>query len=541
MEFSLFAPTVESVELHGTWPGGPVAMRRGDDGWWRASVELDDGRHRYWFRLPSQSSFLAGEMIDVPDPRARLVDQGEQDHSVVLIENGEDVTTAPGYAWRHDGVPLPQNDELVIYELHIGEFGHLGDRAGTFDTVVERLDYLRDLGITGVELMPVTAFPGEESWGYNVRHFFALDTGYGDPTSFKRLVDECHGRGMRVVLDLVLNHSESEAPLTRIDFDYWYREDREGELSFGPKFDYERWDDLLQLVPAREFALDVVRYWIEEYHIDGYRLDATAVIDNFDIVRAVREVSHETASGKPFYVVAEQLPEDPAIAGPDGPADGAWHQRFEHAVVDLLVGAEGASVERLASALQPANDGYAAPTLVVNYVESHDEETLMRCLAEAGIEGEAAFRKHKLAATLLITAVGIPMLYQGQEFGGYRERGLDIRPLQWELLERDFGLHLKEHYAFLARTRRNSPALKGAELEILSVDEAAKTLVYRRGYGESEVIVAANLADEEQELATPLPAGAWRELIYDYELDAGGEPVWEVFEASAAKLFVRRG
>jgi 1,4-alpha-glucan branching enzyme len=540
MEFSLFAPTVDSVEIIGSWSEIPLTMDCADDGWWRAEVELANGRHTYHFRLPSKSWFHEGEVIEIADPRGRMIDQGDQDYSVIVIENGVDVTTDPGFEWKHDGEPLPQDHELIIYELHIAEFGAAGDELGTFASVIDRLDYLKDLGITAIELMPVTAFLAERSWGYDVRHFFALEGSYGDPSDFKCLVDEAHGRGIRVLLDLVLNHSESNAPLTQIDFDYWHRHPRDEELSFGAAFAYEGWDDLLGLCPAKEFALEVVRFWIEQYHIDGYRLDATAMIDNFELVSEVRAISKATASGKPFFVVAEQLPEDPAIAGPDGPADGAWHQRFEHAVADLLIGEESASIAELVSALQPANNGYSLPALVVNYVESHDEEPLMRRFGDAGIEGAAAFERQKLAISLLMTAVGIPMLYQGQEFGGFRERDLEITPLQWELLDQAFGLHLKEHVAAMARLRQGSPALTGAELEVLSQNDDDRTLVYRRGFGDAEVIVAVNAADETREVSIPLSEGAWRELIYDYDQDAGADPVADQLDSMAIKVFVRR-
>src|SRR5215217_7554482 len=107
-------------------------------------------------------------------------------------------------------------------------------------------------------------------------------------------------------------------------------------------------------------------------------------------------------------------------------------------------------------------------------MSSHDEQTLMYRLAQKAIFGGEAFNKHRLAASLLFTAVGIPMLYQGQEFGGHRIRELEIRPLQWDLLDQGYGLHLKEHYEALARIRHGSPALKGRDLEVLHVDDDAK-------------------------------------------------------------------
>ncbi|HEV2529972.1 MAG TPA: alpha-amylase family glycosyl hydrolase [Thermomicrobiales bacterium] len=538
MEFRLFAPHTERVDLIGSWDeGAATAMHRGDDGIWRTDVDLADGRYTYRFRFPSLSPFMAGETAEISDPKAQLIDDWLGEASVIQVVDGEDVTTAPGFVWEHDDKPLPPNNELVIYELHVGEFAYGDEGQGSFLAVIDRLDYLRDLGINAVELMPVMSFAGSESWGYNIRYPFSLESSYGTPEDFKRLVDECHARGMRVILDVVLNHSDSEAPLTRIDFDYWYRE-REGVPSFGPPFDYERYDETLDVMPARAFALETIQYWVQTYHIDGYRLDATAPIDNFDIVRAVRDRAYEVAGGKPIYIVAEQLPEDPAIAGAEGPADGAWHQSFERTVVGWLCGEDGIDAGQVAGVLDPSTLGYVRPELVVNYIESHDEHTLMQEMAARGITGDAAFRRHKLAASLMFTAVGIPMLYQGQEFGGYRERDMEIRPLQWDLLDGDFGLHLKEHYAFLARLRNERPALRSAEIETLHVGDGE--LVFRRGSGDDEVVVAVNLHDEDRHLSVPFPDGTWWQTTGDTPFDVSGGTMASRFAASEARIFVRR-
>lgn len=541
MEMRLFAPYNERVELIGSWDEHTVTpMERGDDGTWRADVEIPDGRWAYRFRLPSLSPFMRDEVVEISDPMARLIDNLAGEASVIVVEGGEDVTTAPGFAWEHDDRPLPANGDLILYELHVEEFGGEGETTGTFTGVIDRLDYLTGLGINAVELMPVMAFPGEHSWGYNVRYPFAVEGSYGTPEDFKRLVDACHARGIRVILDIVLNHTETEAPLTRIDFDYWYRQTRDGEPSFGAPLDYGRHDDALDLQPAWVFALDQVEFWVREYHIDGYRLDATAMIANPGLVRAVRDRAREHSGGKPVYVVAENLPEDPSIAGADGPADGAWHQAFEHAVVGWLAGDDGSSPSRVAEVMNPATSGYREPGLVVNYVESHDEHTLMGRLRAARIEGEAAFRRHKLAATLLHTAVGLPMLYQGQEFGSYRERDMDIRPLQWELLDDDYGLYLKEHYAYLGQTRAGSPALKGTDFRVLHVDDADESLVVRRGSGEAEVIVVVNLRDEDRDLRLPFPNGRWTNLLGGRDLDVADRTIADTFHALEARLYVHR-
>lgn len=540
--FRLFAPYNESVSLIGSWAHRAIPMRRKENGYWEVNASVPDGFHHYKFRLKSLSHFMAGQTVEISDPFARRVDESAGDAAVLIYKDGHDVTTE--YEWSCDGVPLPQDDELVIYELHVGEFGANDGKPGTFRSVIERLDYLRDLGVNAVEIMPVGAFPYDKSWGYNVRHPCAVENAYGTPQDLKMLVDACHGRGMRVVLDIVFNHTEVESPLNKIDFYYWFRDPREGEQSYGPKLDYERWDDNLKIHPAREYSRAVALYWLNEYHIDGYRLDATAVINNYDFIREIRHTCEGAACGKPFYLVAEHIPEDPTIAGPspDAPVDGAWRLTFCRNVTAALCGGEveGTMFDcaELAKVLQPENNGYVAPNRAINYIESHDEHTLMEQMAAHGITGDAAFRKAKLGATLLFTAVGNPMLYQGQEFGGCRPLSTEIRPVQWELLDNDFGLHLKEHYAFLAKVRKDSPALIGNELEVLYCDLKAQQIAFRRGYGDAEVIVVVNLRDEDSEIELSFANGNWKELFFNVEFSVSGGKLKDNLPASGAKIYV---
>jgi 1,4-alpha-glucan branching enzyme len=533
--FTLFAPYVKWVKLVASWLPEALEMQS-ENHEWMVEIQVPDGRHTYYFKLPSLSPFNQGREVSIADPFARLIEEAELDQAVIVIQNGHEVTT--DYVWQHDDVPLPADDDLVIYECHVGEFAFQNDQIGTFKGVTERIGYLKELGISALELMPIMSFPMDKSWGYNVRHPFAPEQTYGTPQDLKTLIDQCHAQGIRVILDLVLNHQESDSPLSQIDYYYWFRDSRPDEQSFGPKFDYEHTDentiiDGKPVRPAMRYALEVARYWVQEYHIDGYRLDATAVIDNFELVQSIRDIGKSNSGGKPFYVTAEQLPENPAIATPIGPADGAWHRQFREAVVAALL-TRGENLEPLASSIQPRNHGYSSPSRMVNYVESHDETTFLERLAKDGMTGNAAFCSAKLAAVLLLTAVGNPMLYQGQEFGGCRPLDLEVRALQWELLDAEFGLHLKTHYAFLIRARHESPALKGEELEILLANDG--WLAYRRGFGEAQVIVVVNLREDERNLELPLAEGHWHEMLFDYSLDA---PANESIPGLSAKIYTQ--
>ena len=192
-----------------------------------------DGDYAYRFRVKSLSYFAKGETFDVFDPYALEVTDDE--HSIVRVRRGERAWTE--YQWQHDHVPLPQNHELVIYELFVADFDGGRPDAGRFDDVIARLDGLKEVGINCIELMPVKFFQGN-GWGYNVRSLFAVASSYGAPEDLCRLVDECHARGMRVVIDGVYNHADQDAPLAKIDYAYWFYEQNPDppEMQWGPKY-----------------------------------------------------------------------------------------------------------------------------------------------------------------------------------------------------------------------------------------------------------------------------------------------------------------
>lgn len=535
MRFELFSPYSPGVALVASWSRHPIPLQPTSSGIWQLETEVPDGPQHYRFRTQSLSPFLRGRTITVADPLGRAIDKANG-ATRLLMEQGRD--TARDYPWQYQQVPLPQNHQLVIYELHVREFAQQGRKPGSFMGLVERLDYLRDLGVNALQLMPISAFPGEASWGYNPQHFCAPEPSYGSPQELKYLIDQCHRRGMRVLLDMVFNHSDTHAPLTQLDFYYWYRNPRKGELSFGPKLDYERYDPNLRVFPARRFALEVARYWMQEYQIDGFRLDATKVLDNFDFLWALRRLAEQTVQGKPFYLVAEHIPEDPAIAGPMGPAHGAWHHRFYGEVVGQLT-AQHYNLEALAHHLQAAHDGYARPDWVVNYLQTHDELPLMRRLGQAGIFAEDALRLNKLGATLLFTAVGNPMLAQGQEWGDHRPKSLKVRRLRWAQERKPYGQGLKAHYRHLAGLRSRLPGLQSSDFALVLMDKTKGLLAFRRGTGTTEVYVLVNLSPNRQVFALPFPTGHWHELLYNYSVHSQQSLQTEL-GPQEAKIFARQ-
>lgn len=182
-------------------------------------------------------------------------------------------------------------------------------------------------------------------------------------------------------MDFIFNHSNPEAPLTQIDHDYWYkRKPTDPDNSWGPEFDYEHYDENLDLKPAWQFVGDVVRFWIEEYHIDGIRFDASKQIDNYDFMSWITQQAREAASMKPFFNTAEYIPENPDLAGYGKPVDACWHESFYQQVLKHICG-DDFNLESLKEVIDCQRQGYEGATSVINYITCHDHKYI---LAELG-------------------------------------------------------------------------------------------------------------------------------------------------------------
>ncbi|MBD1997689.1 hypothetical protein H6G00_13800 [Leptolyngbya sp. FACHB-541] len=227
IEFKLLAPHNKAAVLMGSFSDwNEIPLRKDDKGYFRTSVELDDGAYQYKFRVQSKSwSHEPDEWVEINDPYMTEIDSSTG-NGVVRIKDGERIVD--DYVWYHDDKPLPENHELVIYELLVSDFfrgsqdDHQGHYQGRYINVIEKLDYLCELGVNAIELMPVNETPGDYNWGYIPSYFFAPKPEYGSTQELKHLIDECHARGIRVILDQLYNHSSEESPLLHIDRDYWY-------------------------------------------------------------------------------------------------------------------------------------------------------------------------------------------------------------------------------------------------------------------------------------------------------------------------------
>ncbi len=544
IEFQLFAPYNKGAALTGSFSNWQeIPMQKDQDGYFRTQVELEDGVYQYKFRVQSRSWFFEPDQwVDVNDPYATNIDNSTQ-NGVVRVKAAKRITDT--YVWQHDDTPLPADHELVIYEMHVGDFSGGEDdpkARGKYEHVIEKLDYLCELGINAIALMPVTEYPGDNGWGYNPRYFFATESGYGTTEDLKRLIDECHGRGIRIILDGIYNHSEASSPLTQIDHDYWYHHSpRDSENSWGPEFNYEYYDENLETYPARRFIGDVVRFWIQEYHIDGIRYDAARQIANYDFMRWIVQETKRMVGFKPFYNIAEHIPETPSITGFKGPMDGCWHESFYHFIREHVYG-ETFDLERLKEVLDAKQQGFPGTINVVNYLTNHDHNRLMAELGDREIFAADAFKRARLGAVLLMTAMGVPLIWMGEEFGEYRHKTPEPSKIEWPLLENDLNRSLFEYYKSLIALRKENPALYTENIHFFHEDPDSKVLGYIRWNDQgSRVVVVANFSDNYlagYQVSNFPEQGMWHEWTGNYDIQAEDNGIMIELPEYEAKVFV---
>ncbi|MEH2157849.1 alpha-amylase family glycosyl hydrolase [Nostoc sp.] len=549
-EFTLFAPRNKGVALIGSFSDWKeIPMLKSEDGYFRTQIKLEDGVYQYKFRIQTKSpNFAPDEWIDVIDPKATDVNETEK-YSIVRIQDGQRIIDT--YLWQHDEMLLPDNRELVIYEMHVADFTGDevdSDKQGKYLGIIAKLDYLCELGINAIELMPVNEYPGDYNWGYKVRHFFATESSYGSTEDLKRLIDECHGRGIRVFMDGIYNHTDEECPLILIDRNYWYYEYKhypeDPDNYWGPEFNYDFYDKTLNIKPAWEYIGDVVKFWIQEYHIDGIRFDAVRQLANFEFLNWLTKEAKNYAAPKQFYNIAEHIPDTNTVVKPDGPLDACWHESFRYFLVPYICG-KSFELEQLKEILDPKQQGYAIATNVINYLATHDRERVLRELGNCGIFNAPAFERAKLAAALLMTAMGVPMLWMGEEFGEYQQKSQDVtkpQKINWSLLSSDQNHDLFEYYQKLIALRQQTPALQSDNIKFFYENADEKVLAYTRWDEQnSHVVVVANFSDQNlnQYKISDFPtAECWRDWGGNREVESGEDGLVTDLPSYTAKIFV---
>ena len=552
--FVMWAPEYARVEVRFLTPRERVvALEPSGRGYHVGLVEgVEPGaRYRMWIK----------GLGERPDPASRFQPEGVHGPSEVID---------PRFEWQDAGWNGRPLDQYVAYELHVGAF----TPEGTFDAAIVHLDGLKELGITAVELMPVTQFPGERNWGYDGAYSFAVQNSYGGPAGLKRFVNACHQRGIAVILDVVYNHLGPEGNYLWGTGPYFTDRYR---TPWGPavNFDGPGSDEV------RNYFIQNALYWVRDFHIDALRLDAVHAIVDVSARPFLEELAdriHREAKdlNRRVFLIAESDRNDPRLVRPVPHGglglDAVWNDDFHHTLHVLLTGEKQGyyrdfgTVEQLGRAL---TEGFvysgqystfrerrhgASPRQVgadqlVIFAQNHDQVG-NRMLGER-LSTLVNFEKLKLAAGVLLLSPNIPLLFMGEEYAeaspfhyfvSHGDPGLieavrngrkeEFKKFSWKgeppdpqdeatfrrsklnrsLLEQAPNRAFRDLVKSLLELRREQAPLARLSKDDTSVSVyGAEMVILSRRFEEiSEVFTLFNFSEGDSSIVLPSRGGTWR-------------------------------
>ncbi|MCU7496783.1 MAG: malto-oligosyltrehalose trehalohydrolase [Ignavibacteria bacterium] len=557
-EFVVWSPTAEKIEVKiADGSENLIAMKRDEEYYWRARVEnLKAGQH-YFYRINGE--------VDRSDPASNSQPEDVHGPSEIIDHSS--------FQWTDEdweGVPITN---FIIYEVHIGT---LTDE-GTFDAAVKRLDDIRDLGITAVEVMPVSQYPGERNWGYDGVYPFAVQSSYGGAEGLKRFVDACHKKGVAVILDVVYNHFGPAGNYLN-NYGPYFTSKYKTPWGEAVNFDEEYSD------AVRNYFVENVLYWFRDFHIDALRLDAVHSIYDYSAKHILEEMAETTdhlskTEGKKHFLILESDLNDvryinPREIGGYG-CDAQWSDDFHHSLHCLLTGENsgyymdfgtiGDMVKAMKNSFvytgqysrfrkrKHGNDPSERPTYqFIVSMQNHDQIG-NRAFGER-LSSLVSFEAAKLAAGVMMLSPYIPMLFMGEEYAedtpfqyfvshsdpvlvkavqdGRKE---EFKAFQWKSEvpdpqseetfvnsklrwnKRQEGRHkvMLEFYKELIGLRNNLPALKNFDRKDMNVIgiEDEKVIFSHRWKREHGLYCIMNFNDMEITTFVPLPRGSWKKIM----------------------------
>lgn len=504
----LYAPGKDFVHVIGDFSNWQI-----DDAY---LMRRDPATNRFWLELTGLTpqhnhlyQYLVEFTINVADPYSTTIldefndpyidaltypslpayPSGGTTEPVTVLRTGD-----PDYVWQTPVFQAPARTDLVIYELLLRDF----DALHSFDAVRNRLDYLQALGVNAIELMPVSEFDGNESWGYNPSFHMALDKYYGTRDAFKQLIDECHTRGIAVIIDVVYNHATGQNPYYRL----WNTVNggTGGQATAENPFfnatathSYSVFNDFNhQSAATQQYVNRTLTYWIEEFHIDGFRWDLTkgftqnctsseSCTNNYqaDRVAVLQQYADVQWAANPnFYVIFEHL----GVGGSaneetewvnyrlgEGKGIMVWN-KLTGPYNEATMGFHSGGISNF-SGVSYKTRGWTSPSSVA-YMESHDEERLMyRNLQSGNASGSynvknlgTALDRMKTAGAFFFTVPGPKMLWQFGELGYDYSIELNGRignkPIRWDYYDEPNRKALYDIWAILINLKKNEPIFK---------------------------------------------------------------------------------
>ncbi len=567
-EFRLWAPLADSVAVRITQPEErTIPMGRAERGYWEVTAESVLPGALYYYLLNGS--------LERPDPASSYQPQG--------IDGASQVMDHSRFEWHDNdwrGVPL---ERMIIYEIHVGTF----TPEGTFRAIIPRLEDLRSLGITAIELMPLAQFPGERNWGYDGAYPYAVQNSYGGPEGLRELVDAAHTSGLAVILDAVYNHIGSEGSHLS-DFGPYFTS--KYNIMWGRAFNF----DDAGSDEVKNLFIENALSWFRDWHIDGLRLDASDAIKDTSAKHFLEELAERTEGlsdehGRKYYLMAETDLNDARLIRPRHLGgygiDAQWCDDFHHALHTLLTGEtrgyyiDFGTIEDMAHALRygyvyrwkyslyrkrrhgsPVHDRPSHQFVV--FSQNHDQVG-NRGGSQRLVE-IAGFEAAKVAAAVVLLSPRVPLIFMGEEYaetspffffaehknpamiaGAWKGRkqtlehfGWDGDPpdpqsadtfrqskLDWD--KRHGGRHktMLEFYRTLLDLRAAVPAITNLSSDTLEAfgSEEDRLLVFRRWHDSSHVCCVINFSDADVTLHSELPQGGWKKIL-DSASDKWGGP-----------------
>jgi 1,4-alpha-glucan branching enzyme len=502
---TLTAPGKQSVYAIGdfnNWqPNAAQFMKKTPDGnkWWIQIDQLDASKSYAY-------QFLVDGNIKVADPYSEVVLDPDHD-KYISATNLINLPAYPtgktnglvsvmqannaGYTFKNNAFNRPEKNKLVVYELHLRDFL----KNNNYNTLTDTLNYLSRLGVNAVELMPVNEFEGNSSWGYNPSFHFAADKFYGNKVMLQRFIDECHGRGIAVVLDMVLNHAFGQSPMVQMYFDQasgkpasnspWFNADPTHPFNVGYDFNHES-------AATKSYVKNVLKFWMQEYKIDGYRFDlskgftqknsgtsdaAVGPWGNYDASRIAiwKDYNNyiKSLDANNFYVILEHFADDNEEKELAEQGMLLWNNvngSFNEATMGYVSNSDF-------SRGFFGTHGFSKPENLVTYMQSHDEErTMTKNLAYGNASGtynvkelNTALKREELAAAFFFAIPGPKMLWQFQELGyevGINTNGrTGEKPIYWNYYQQPARKALYNAYARFIRLKKNNGVFNSSDLQ----------------------------------------------------------------------------
>lgn len=541
-EADQFTAGIPPVPITLTHLGGP-------NGLWQTTTTIapstgsnygQAGRYLYRFQLLRYNDPVA---FWFADPFAR--ESGSGTYSAFTLAISPTV-----FAWHDAAFRVPTVDEMVVYELHVGEF------ARNFTGVIGRLDYLRGLGVNVIELMPFTNVKESAEWGYTPLGFFCPDDRYGTPDDLRRLVDECHQRGIAVILDAVYAHAHPEFAYNLVYGRTGIPNPMMGPFA-GEFFSYPGTDFNKEF--TRQFFLELNKYWLTEFHLDGFRYDYVPGLDDGPMGNGYAGLTYATyqfsktgfarfqdPSGYSRIIqCAENLPDPKGILRTTY-SNCCWQNQLMDKAADTAIWRYLDA--NLAFSFDPEFIGYPSvysnpiagdtfPVAPFQYLEQHDNRRFITRIAPSSLTDligapygdRSSFYRVQPYVIALYTGKGIPMLWQGQEFcdnWGMVDwgigRNLFERPVHWEFFYDRYGQALVRLFRILGALRNANPAL-GARGDFHYFNDLnhqrQRVIVFRRTSASpaKTFMVFINFSETTQEVWAPFPTPG----TYSEQIDAG--------------------